>query len=239
MKYILFLALLCTIFLGSCRMFGKRIKGSGNVTTVTNNATGYNAVDVSGAIDVYVKNDAVQSVKTTTDDNLHEYLKIREEGGTLYISVKGNYNLKPSAGIKVYVSGPNFRKFEASGACDIFTEGMVSNTESIAIELTGASDANLSLNAPRISADLSGAGSLTLTGQSRDLELDGTGSTSFKCLDMLAENVNVDITGAGNAEVFASVKLEVSVSGAGSVKYKGNASVNQKVSGAGSVSKLE
>ena len=44
---------------------------------------------------------------------------------------------------------------------------------------------------------------------------------------------------AGDAEVYASVKLDVSVSGAGNVRYKGNAVVNKSVSGAGSVKKVE
>ena len=71
------------------------------------------------------------------------------------------------------------------------------------------------------------------------MKVDGSGSSHFRCFDLMAEIVSVDISGAGDAEVFASVKLDVDVSGAGSVKYKGNATVSQKVSGSGSVSKVE
>ncbi len=71
------------------------------------------------------------------------------------------------------------------------------------------------------------------------LVLISSGSTDIKCMELMAENVDVHITGAGDAEVFASVKLDVSVSGAGNVKYKGNAVVNKSVSGAGSVKKVE
>lgn len=239
MKYILLLAAFVTITFSSCRLFGKRIRGNGNITTVSNDARGYTGVSVSGSIDVYVRNDTEQSVKVTTDENLQEYINIREEGGKLKISVRGNANLKPTSGIKVYVAGPDFRNFSASGACDLYTEGIVKNNESISISLSGASDAEMTLNAPRIGCNLSGAGSLSLKGETRDLELDGSGSSTFKCLEMLAENVDVDITGAGDAVVFASVRLDVSVTGSGSVKYKGNASVSQRVTGAGSVRKLD
>ncbi|MCP2936704.1 DUF2807 domain-containing protein, partial [Salmonella enterica subsp. enterica serovar Typhimurium] len=65
-------------------------------------------------------------------------------------------------------------------------------------------------------------------------------ASDAKCFDLKSENTKVEISGAGDAEVFASVQLDARVSGAGSVKYKGNAaSVNQKVSGAGSVKKVE
>jgi len=167
------------------------------------------------------------------------YIETREEGGTLYIDMKENFNLKPTGAIKVFVSGSGFRKFSASGACDLYTQNLVSNTESISIDLSGSCDAEMELNAPRVKAGLSGSGSIKLRGQTKDLELDGTGSTSLKCVDMMAENVNVDITGSGRAEVFASLKLDVEVAGSGSVKYKGSPSINQHVTGSGSVKKFE
>jgi len=55
----------------------------------------------------------------------------------------------------------------------------------------------------------------------------------------MAENTQVELSGAGDAQVFASVKLDVRVSGAADVKYKGNATVSQSVRGAGSVKKVE
>ena len=61
----------------------------------------------------------------------------------------------------------------------------------------------------------------------------------MQCFDLLAEIVRIDISGAGDAHVFASVKLDVDVSGAGNVRYKGNANVTQNISGAGSVKKLD
>jgi hypothetical protein len=240
MKKILLLSLLALIVFSSCRqLFGKRIRGNGVIKTETRAVTGYNSVDVSGAMDVYIKQDSVQSIKIETDENLLEYITVREEGGVLKIYPKDNSNLKPSGSIKVYVAGPDFRRLEASGACDYYTENKISNAESIAIDLSGSCDANLELNAPRITAEVTGAGKLTLKGEAKELEVEGTGSSHFKCMEMMAEDVKVNITGSGDAEVFASVKLDVKVSGSGSVRYKGNASVSQKVAGSGSVKKVD
>ena len=238
MRKILFFSILL-VFVTSCKYFGKRVKGSGKVVSESRAVTGYNSVDVSSSIDLYIKQDSAYSIRVETDDNLMEYIDTYEEGGTLYIEQQNRTRLSPSSDIKVYVSGPSFRKLTASGACDIYTQGLITGTESVAIKLTGSSDAELEINAPRVTADLTGAGSLKLSGQTKDLDLDGTGSSSMKCIGMLAENVEVGITGAGSAEVFASVKLDVKVTGSGSVKYKGNAAVNQRISGAGSIKKIE
>jgi hypothetical protein len=240
MKRLFLLAFAITVLFTSCgNLFGKRVRGDGHITTESRSVTGYNSIDVSGAIDVYVKQDSTQSIKIETDQNLMPYIIVREEGGILKIYPKDNSNLKPTGSIKVYVSGSNFRRFEASGACDYYSQNKITNAESIAIDMSGSSDANLELNAPKVTAEVTGAGKLILKGETKDLKLDGTGSSDFKCFDMQAENVDVDITGASNAEVFASIKLNISATGSSDVVYKGNASVSQKVTGAGSVKKVQ
>ncbi|MBS1918913.1 MAG: DUF2807 domain-containing protein [Bacteroidetes bacterium] len=240
MKRILILSFLSVVVLSSCwNVFGKRIHGDGAIKTENRDITGYNSIDASGDFDVYVKQDSVSSVKIETDENLLRYIIIRTEGNILKIYPRSNYNLRPSGSIKVYVSGPEFKHFEASGACDYYTENKISSTDNISIDLSGSCDAKMELNAPKISAEISGSGSVTLKGETKELSVDGSGSSDFKCFDLMAENVSIVITGSGDADVFASVKLNVDVSGSGSVQYKGNATVNQRVRGSGSVKKVD
>lgn len=240
MKNILLFSVLALFVFTSCRqVFGKRIRGNGNVKTETRSAGQFSNINVSGNINVYVSQDSVSSLKVEADENLQEYIIIENDGGTLDIHSRSGYNLKPSKHIKVYISNNDFEKFSASGACDIFTENRITGREAITINLSGASNVNMDVKAPRVEAKLSGAGNITLKGETRDFEADGSGSTDFKCFDLMAENTKVSLSGAGNAEVFASVKLDVHVSGAADVKYKGNATVSQQVTGAGSVKKVE
>jgi hypothetical protein len=98
----------------------------------------------------------------------------------------------------------------------------------------------MDIDAPEVKAQISGAGNMSMTGQTRNVEIDISGAGKAKCYDLMAETTKVDISGAGSAEVYASVFLDAHVSGAGSVKYKGNATkVSQQVSGAGSVKKTD
>lgn len=240
MKKLLFAATLIMITASGCReVFGKRIRGNGHIQTETRTSSSFSSVDVSGAINIYVKQDSLSSIKVETDGNLLEYVDVYNENGTLHIHQMEGFRLKPTRDIKVYVSGPDFKRFEASGACDIFSENKILGNGSIEIDLSGASDVKMELKAPKVNAELSGAGTIALKGETKDFRVSGSGSTDIKCFDLMAENVDVEISGAGDAEVFASVKLDVRVSGAGSVKYKGNATVSQRVTGAGSVKKVE
>jgi hypothetical protein len=94
------------------------------------------------------------------------------------------------------------------------------------------------LDAPKIKTELTGASSLKLKGKTRDFSVEGSGASKIRCGDLLAENVTVEISGAGNAEVYASVNLNAQVSGAGDIKYRGNAAVTKDINGAGSVTKI-
>lgn len=227
------------IFISCSLIGGKRIRGNGNIKTETRAAGQFSSVNVSGNIDVYVRQDTVASVKIETDENLLKYMEITVDGGTLEIKEEKGYNLRPSKSIKVFVSGPSFRHFESSGACDIYSDNQINSAEPVIISLSGACNVKMDLKTPKVGVELSGAGTITLKGETKDFAVDGSGSTDVKCFDLLTENANIEMSGAGDAEVFASVKLDVHVSGAADVKYKGNATVNQSVSGAGSVKKIE
>ncbi len=240
MKQRLLSLILLVSIISSCHFGGgERIRGNGNMKVENRNLSSFDAVYVSGNTDIYVKQDSAFSVRVEADENLMEYIITELDGNTLKMRSKDGVNLKSSRSIKVYVSGPTFKYFKASGACNIFSENKISSSEAITIDISGASDVKMELMTPKIETDLSGASSLTLSGQTKDFKVDGSGSTDIKCFDLQTENTEIKLSGAGNADVFASVKLDVQVSGAADVKYKGNATVTQKISGAGSVKKVD
>jgi hypothetical protein len=105
--------------------------------------------------------------------------------------------------------------------------------------MSGASSAKLDLKTPKVTVDLSGASKITLKGQTKDFMVEGSGASSIKGYDLMAENTFVKLSGASNADVFASVKLDVHVSGASDLDYKGNPAVTKEVSGASSAKKAE
>ena len=77
-----------------------------------------------------------------------------------------------------------------------------------------------------------------MKGETRRFTLETSGAAKAMCYGLLSEETIVDISGAGEAQVYASQKLQVDVSGAGNVSYKGEVkNISQEVSGAGSVRK--
>ena len=239
MRQIFFAAISSLLLFSSCReIFAKRIRGNGNITTQARSIGEFNSVEVSGNIDVYAKQDSSSAVGVEADDNLQQYIETINDGGVLRINRREGYNLRPSRTIKVHVSAASFKKFEASGACDVFSEGKITNGSDMDFNLSGSCSITMDVNAPKISVDMSGAGTIKLKGETKDFNVHGSGSTDIKSFDLLAENVDLDLSGAGDAEVYASRKITGTVSGAADVRYKGMAQTDIHTSGATSVKKV-
>lgn len=240
MRYTLFIILLLSVIQSGCReILSKRVRGNGNIVTESRSISGFDGIDVSGAILVRLSPDSSSGVRIETDANLTEYIVTDVVGNTLKIHSRRSANLRPTRKITVYVAANNLDHFEASGACEIISDQKITHAESIEIDLTGASKANIELNAPKVNASLTGASKIELRGETKDVRLSGTGASEFDCFQLMAETVSVGISGAGDADVFASKSIDVRVSGAGTVNYKGNPSVSQNVTGAGRVQKAD
>jgi hypothetical protein len=173
------------------------------------------------------------------DDNILEYIEVHTDGSTLEIYTEGNIRLKPSHKIKVYVSNPEYKELQVSGASSIRSENEITSPDALHVDLSGASEGRLEVNAPKISVNLTGASNANIKGKTKDFEGSASGASEIRGFDLLTENAEVDASGASNIEVYASVKIAGQASGASGVNYKGNAQVNVGKSGASSVNKKD
>ncbi|HEY4966182.1 MAG TPA: head GIN domain-containing protein [Puia sp.] len=239
MKKIYFLSFIVLTGLVSCRFFGKRIHGNGNVKSVERSVSAFKEVEANGNIKLVVIQGDLKPVRIESDENLLPYIEVLQEGDHITIQTRPGVNLIPTGDLNVYVTSPTYKSIEVSGSSDIIGQTRITSTDELTLNASGAGDIEMEVDAPKISAGISGSGSVKLKGQAKDFDVDLSGAGHAYCYDLLTENTTVGISGAGSAQVFASVKLNANVSGAGNISYKGNASVSQEISGAGSVNKVD
>ena len=239
MRKYYFLALIAFLGLASCRFFGKRVHGNGVIKTAERPVSSFREVNAAGNIQLLVTQGDLKPVKLEGDENILPYIEVIQEGDRVTIKTREGVNLVPSGDLKVYVTSPSYKSIEVSGSSDIIGQNKITGTEDLSLEASGAGDIKMEVDAPKIIAGISGSGSISLRGQAKDLEINLTGAGHAYCYDLLTENTKLDISGAGSAQVYASVKLTAEISGAGNISYKGNASVSQQISGAGSVNKAD
>jgi Putative auto-transporter adhesin, head GIN domain len=195
------------------------VKGSGVSATETRALTEFSAVDLAGVGKLVLKvgEGTTYSVKVTADDNLLPLVETKVSGNTLTIQLKDSVSLSNSVGFTYEVTAPKIERIESSGAA--------------AVEGAG-------FNGGKLAVGISGVGSVKLTGRVEEFKADLSGAGSLNSTSLVADDVKVDLSGVGSADVHADKRIRANVSGLGSINWQGNATdVKSDVSGLGSVRK--
>jgi Putative auto-transporter adhesin, head GIN domain len=240
MKSIILFSLLALVFATGCREInGRRVRGNGNAGSETRTVSSFTNIDVSGAINVHIKQDSTSSVRIEGDENLLQYIDTRVDGNTLIIETEDNIWMNTKRSMNVYVSNPSYSYFEVSGASKLTGESPISSSGDFRFKISGASSGRLEVDAPKVAVELGGASKITLSGRTKEMDVDVAGASKANCYDLLAETVRAEASGASGAEVYSSVKIIPRASGASHIYYKGNATEEDRSeSGAGKVKKV-
>lgn len=220
-------------------MGGKRINGNGVVKSQQRALSDFDGIRVQGGMDVVLIPGAQYSVRVEADENLLPHIVTELDGDVLEIGPENKVNLRSDRGIKIYVTAPLFNVVAVNGSGSITSQARIRADQKMKAEISGSGDIRLEVDAPEIDMDIDGSGNVILSGNTRRFKSDINGSGEVRAFDLLSEETEVQISGSGDAQVFASKQLGISINGAGNVDYKGNPpSLNQNVSGAGSVRKM-
>ena len=201
----------------------------------------FTKINISGNFLVKLRTEDTPSYEVKATGNHKAKIKAYIEGETLYISYKGKNWLSKgfSKQVEVEIQAPEFRRIEAHGALSLESENTL-RVEDLDIRVSGASEADLDIEADYLDLQASGASDIELNGNAESCKLQVSGAGEIDAEELKTEQMEVSISGAGEAKVYATDRLEVRVSGAGSVKYAGNPSeISQNISGAGSVKSID
>ncbi|OHB33080.1 MAG: hypothetical protein A2X84_02570 [Desulfuromonadaceae bacterium GWC2_58_13] len=190
--------------------------GSGTLKTENRELPPFHALDIDGAFSVTITCQQEQELSVSADDNLLPLITTEVQNGTLRITTR-----KPictSNPLTVTMSVATLESIKSGGA----------NGFSIT-----------ALNSPSLKVNLSGAGNMSVEGKTKDLAVVLEGASEIHASELRAVQVDVSISGAGSAEVFASEALNAEISGVGDIRYGGQpAKVVRNITGWGTVAPL-
>jgi hypothetical protein len=192
-----------------------RVRGSGTLATEERQVSGFDAIEVSGALDVRVTRAPAFSVKVTADDNIVPLILTEKRGRTLHVRTRGGQRYDARAQEpRIAIAMPNVARREASGASTISVSGV---------------------DAPSLDIVASGASTVEAAGRAERLVLNVSGASRLRLLDVVARTAEVRASGASSIELQVSDTLTGQISGASSVHYRGQPRVSVESSGASSV----
>ena len=228
-------SLSCTITIPSTSSF-RPITGSGQVTTVTPDLSGFDRVQVGYAFAATIEQGSEYKVTIRIDDNLVEYLDARVVGGTLVIGLEPSIGFNFGAKIlEAEITMPNLTALEASGASRVSLTGFTSK-DALLLEASGASIISGDVSAGDVDMRLSGASTVSLDGSGDAMSVEASGASTANLRSFTVSDARVELSGASRATVNVSGTLDAEASGASNLTYTGTPTLgNINTSGASTI----
>ena len=160
-------------------------------------------------------------------------LKGYVQGDTYYL--RGGYSKRSQKDVAVHITTPDLRRLEMGGTSSLKGNGTF-HAESMSIHMSGATETELAISTTQLHVYLAGATELELTGNANHASYSISGAGELEAFDLKTTETQIEISGAGDAEVYVSQSLDARVLGAGEVRYKGHPDhIKQHISGVGSI----
>lgn len=174
----------------------------------------FTGLEISTVIDVKVAIGSPAKVEVKGPQEWLARLSTKVEKGILVASMSGRFENVPK--IEMVITMPALTSIDLSGVVSL-----------VATKLAGKS----------LDVEVSGVGSVVLSGAVDRLELEASGAATVDAQKLLTSSAKVEMSGAGEAVVHATKQLDVDLSGAGSVTAYGRpTTIHKSISGVGSLS---
>jgi len=217
---------------------GKKVKGNGNMTTITRTTGDYDGIKCAGSMDYILVAGTEGNIKLEGEENLLKHIVTEVKGGDLIVKVEKGINLSTSWNktIKITIPFKDISKVSLAGSGDLWNEDKITASD-FDLSLAGSGDVIINIEASSIEGSLAGSGDLTIKGNTNDLTLKLAGSGDIHGFGLQANHSTVSVAGSGDIQVVSNQSLKARVSGSGDIEYKGNPTKEDtKVSGSGSIS---
>lgn len=210
MKILTSLSIALVVGLSGCNLgvTTDKVKGSGVTKTEKRSVAPFDSLEVSchGSIQAHAQGH--EGLEISGDDNIIPLITTEVDNGVLRVRSSKEYSSRDN--LVIVVSAPDFKKFVFSGA----GKADLSNVKNDRMEIA-----------------LTGAGSLTASGETKEADITLSGAGSVDAKNLHAVNAKVNSAGVGSVEVYATGRLDAKTSGIGEINYYGSPKIANKQAG--------
>lgn len=193
-------------------------------TTQERNISGFDEIQVSSGIDLYLKQGNTTSVTVKASDKVINDIETRVEGNKLIIKMKTkNYRDWGRDRKEVYIVLNDLKRISASGGSDVASEAF--KLRDLSISTSGGSDMSLEVDADAISITMSGGSDINIKGSTTKLDVRASGGSDLSARNLKVDNCKIVTSGASDASIYVTGDLSMTASGASDINYAGNPNV--------------
>jgi hypothetical protein len=217
------------------------IMPSANVTTQDRTIVDYSGIEVSTAFTVDVTfSSTEEKIVIEANDNLHAYIDVIKSGDNLEIKIRDNINIHGNATLKAHITTGNTLEEIFVAEASLVTLNNQLDATDVTVSLAGASFLNGPITAQSITVFADGASNVTMQGTADTFTVNAAGASIVGTFDMIAQNADINLSGASNASITVNGIINLTASGASVLNYKGTANVDQlDLSGGSQIVKVD
>ena len=177
------------------------VLGSGSISEETHRFTGLIGVELAtrGELEIRLGDD--EGLRIEADDNLHEFLAVTTDGGTLTIDTRPGFNLRPSRPIRYTLTAREIELIELSSSGD--ARAPLLRTDRLELRLNSSGDLRVGgIQADSVDIRVDSSGDLSVDGiQARAVDVRMRSSGDVEMDDLHAESLTVGISSSGDVRI--------------------------------------
>jgi Putative auto-transporter adhesin, head GIN domain len=217
--------LLSSILLSSCY---EEDPGPRQSDSRTYGVVDFDRIEAGDALIINIQQGSSFSIKADGDRRNLADLMVFKNGNTLVLRYEHFEKRQYSTSVSITL--PALVGADFSSAVNATITGFT-NLNQFDLSLSGASLAQLNIEASALNFSLSGASQLSLTGNGQKLNGTLSGASLLSAFNYPATQARLIVSGASNGKVNVSQQLEVNASGASLILYRGNPQLEVESSG--------
>ena len=225
-------------------LFGKGLKGSGNIVTRTIEAPAFDRIDAARAVKVVITDKTSGKITIAADDNVMDYVVVEANGGRLTATIDKSINNLSNADVTVTVpANGSIRALDASSAAKISGD-VVLNADKFAMDASSAAKIDVSVKAQSCAVAASSASKINASVEAVSCSVEASSASKIPLKgsaaklsagDFVAAECSVNTSSAAKAVVNCTERLHADASSGSSIRYSGDCQTSINKSSGGSV----
>ena len=211
------------VLVGFSELGSVTAKGSREVYEVK--VAAYSGIIIDGFCEVRYYASPSDTVTLEVSPDVREFFKLEVINGDLVVRSTKHINFSSHNSPVLTISTPALNRLTIDGA-GVFTAYDKISAASFAFKLSGAGTCKAALDVNSLSAAISGAGQLALSGKAETADLNLSGAGDLDALPLQTQDARIRLSGAGKVSVSCARDLRIDADGMGTIEYRGSPAVS-------------
>jgi hypothetical protein len=201
------------------------VAGSGRLTSRTIDLSGVTSVVAEADFVVHLRAGGPAQAVVTMDDNLVDRVDASVTGDELHLGIKPGRSVR-NATLSAEVTVGRLDRLATSAASRVVLTSTITSP-ALQMVVSGAGSVTGPIQIGQVEADVSGTGTLGLSGHVSDLHLRAAGASRLPLADLTVRHLDATLSGASHVVVTVSDTLAVQATGASMLRYRGTPEITR------------